>query len=155
MPQQHDGLRAYADLLQRWNTKVNLVGRRDISNLWERHIEDALFLYQCLPPLNVAPWLLDVGTGGGLPGMVMAILDHKPGADKPEDQRNYVLADRSERKVRFLNHVVAELKLTNVRTLCGDFSRGAVERGDTGPNHQRQPAARALRCNLCPGRCSA
>jgi len=113
-PRQHEGLLAYAQLLRRWNDKVNLVGRRDIANLWTRHIEDALFLYGCLPPIKIAPWLLDVGTGGGLPGMVLAIVD---------TERNYLLLDRSERKIRFLNQVVAELKLGNVRTLCGDFSQ--------------------------------
>lgn len=90
------------------------MGRRDIGNLWSRHIEDALFLYRCLPQVEKAPWLLDVGTGGGLPGMVLGIVD---------SGRNYLLLDRSERKVRFLNQVIAELELANVHTLCGDFSR--------------------------------
>ncbi len=112
-PQQHSGLQAYAELLTRWNAKINLVGRQDIAKLWPRHIEDALFLYGCLPDIRSAPWLLDIGTGGGLPGMVLAIVD---------SERNYVLCDRSERKVRFLNQVIAELKLANVHTLCGDFS---------------------------------
>lgn len=110
----HAGLNAYAALLTRWNEKINLVGRQDIANLWPRHIEDALFLLRCLPPRESAPWVLDVGTGGGLPGMVLAIVD---------SQRNYVLFDRSERKIRFLNQVIAQLKLTNVHTLCGDFTK--------------------------------
>lgn len=58
--------------------------------------------------------MLDVGTGGGLPGMVLGIVD---------SGRNYLLLDRSERKVRFLNQVIAELELANVHTLCGDFSK--------------------------------
>ena len=121
---------AYAELLGRWNKKVNLVGRQDIDNLWPRHIEDALFLYSCLPGIEKAPWLLDVGTGGGLPGMVLGIVD---------SERNYLLLDRSERKVRFLNQVIAELELGNVRTLCGDFSQAlALELAEPGPT-ARQP----------------
>lgn len=110
--QDHPGLVSYAALLGQWNKKINLVGREDMAQLWPRHIEDALFLYRCLPTVERASWLLDVGTGGGLPGMVLGIVD---------SSRNYVLLDRSERKIRFLNQVVAELKLTNVFPVCGDF----------------------------------
>ena len=110
--QDHPGLVSYAALLGQWNKKINLVGREDMAQLWPRHIEDALFLYHCLPTVERASWLLDVGTGGGLPGMVLGIVD---------SSRNYVLLDRSERKIRFLNQVVAELKLTNVFPVCGDF----------------------------------
>lgn len=123
----HAGLRAFAELLIRWNAKINLVGRQDIQNLWPRHIEDSLFLYQCLPSIDQAPWVLDAGTGGGLPGMVLAILDaHVDVVAGTEattvNPRNYLLIDRSERKIRFLNQVVGQLKLPNVLTLCGDFT---------------------------------
>jgi len=129
-PTQHAGLIAYAELLGRWNKKINLVGRQDIDNLWPRHIADALFLYSCLPTIEKAPWLLDVGTGGGLPGMVLAIVDR---------DRNYLLVDRSERKVRFLNQVVAELELPNVRTLCGDFSQTLSTEAVAPPADPAQP----------------
>jgi len=136
-PMSHAGLIAYVSLLERWNEKINLVGRQDIANLWPRHIEDALFLYRCLPKAEVAPWILDVGTGGGLPGMVLAILD-----SDPSRLRNYVLLDRSERKIRFLAQVVAQLKLANVFPICGDFSQplssatSAISAGQTPAQFQ-------------------
>lgn len=112
---------AYAALLKRWNNKMNLVGRQDIDRLWPRHIEDSLFLYRCLPVSTPASWVLDVGSGGGLPGMVLAIADSITRTDEPD--RKFVLFDRSDRKVRFLTQVVAELKLNNVIPVSGDYTQ--------------------------------
>lgn len=124
-PQSHNGLIAYAALLKRWNNKMNLVGRQDIDRLWPRHIEDSLFLYRCLPQRSQSGWVLDVGSGGGLPGMVLAI------ADSNEPGRNFVLFDRSERKVRFLTQVAAELKLKNVVTMNGDFTQPITDANES------------------------
>ncbi len=88
---------------------MNLVSRRDIDRLWPRHIEESIGLYPLLRGASV----LDVGTGAGLPGMVLAILD--------TTDRRYTLLERSERKCRFLRHVVAELQLNNVQVVCADF----------------------------------
>lgn len=126
VPQSDAGLQGYAQLLMRWNDKINLVGRQDIERLWPRHIEDSLFLYRCLPAAVDDGWVLDVGSGGGLPGMVLALADNanSTGAKQP---RKFVLLDRSERKVRFLTQVVAQLQLANVIPLQGDFTKPLVE----------------------------
>jgi len=140
-PQDDPGLAGFAALLARWNDKINLVGRQDIERLWPRHIEDSLFLYRCLPQPDVSSWVLDVGSGGGLPGMVLALADsvhrHNSSAanstvasapqDNERQRRKFVLLDRSERKVRFLTQVVAQLKLNNVIPLQGDFTRPLAE----------------------------
>ena len=100
---------------------MNLVGRQDIDRLWPRHIEDSLFLYKCLPARTPVSWVLDVGSGGGLPGMVLAIADSIGVTGEPD--RKFVLFDRSDRKIRFLTQVVAELKLNNVIPVSGDYTQ--------------------------------
>ena len=80
-------LDAFEALLRRWNTRFNLVSRRDAARLRERHVLDSLALL---------PWwagtLADLGTGAGFPGMPLAIA-------RPD--RQVVLVERSERKGRF------------------------------------------------------
>jgi 16S rRNA (guanine527-N7)-methyltransferase len=64
-------LRRFADLLVRWNTTLNLIAARDIPVLWERHIADSLQLVPLLPPGITRA--IDLGTGGGFPGLVLSI----------------------------------------------------------------------------------
>ncbi len=64
-------LEAYASLLATWNRTINLVSKHDLNTLWDRHIEDALQIEALLPPnLSLA---IDLGSGGGIPGLVLAI----------------------------------------------------------------------------------
>ena len=59
----------YAALLTRWNARINLVSPRDLPDLWDRHIADSLQL----APLVSADHATDLGSGGGFPGLVLAI----------------------------------------------------------------------------------
>jgi 16S rRNA (guanine527-N7)-methyltransferase len=65
-------LEAYAELLTRWSARINLVGRDTLSDLWRRHILDSAQLHRFVPPS--ASSLIDLGSGAGLPGLVLAIL---------------------------------------------------------------------------------
>lgn len=65
-------LRAYADLLTKWNRAINLVGGSTLADLWRRHFWDSAQLRPYLPPEGGV--LLDVGSGAGFPGLVLAIL---------------------------------------------------------------------------------
>jgi len=65
-------LDAYADLLVQWSARINLVGRATIADLWRRHILDSAQLYPLIP--EAAQSLIDLGSGAGLPGLVLAIL---------------------------------------------------------------------------------
>jgi 16S rRNA (guanine527-N7)-methyltransferase len=65
-------LEAYAALLTRWSTRINLVGRDTLADLWRRHILDSAQLQRLVP--NSAGNLTDLGSGAGLPGLVLAIL---------------------------------------------------------------------------------
>jgi len=67
-----DRLRAYADLLVKWNPRINLVSPDSIPNLWSRHIADSAQLLRFIP--QNTPNLLDVGSGAGFPGLVLAIM---------------------------------------------------------------------------------
>ncbi len=69
-------LEAYAALLRKWNRRINLVSRRSLEDLWRRHILDSIQLYQFYETgatdETLAPWL-DLGSGAGFPGLVLAI----------------------------------------------------------------------------------
>jgi 16S rRNA (guanine527-N7)-methyltransferase len=64
-------LRLFADLLRYWNATLNLIGANDAATVWDRHIADSLQLATLIPAgTNRA---IDLGTGGGFPGLVLAI----------------------------------------------------------------------------------
>lgn len=64
-------LATYAGLLTRWNARINLISPGDIDHLWDRHIADALQLAPLIPP--DASHAVDLGSGSGVPGLVLAI----------------------------------------------------------------------------------
>ncbi|MFL5267045.1 MAG: 16S rRNA (guanine(527)-N(7))-methyltransferase RsmG [Stellaceae bacterium] len=65
-------LEAYAALLIQWSARINLVGRDTLADLWRRHILDSAQLFPMVP--RTAHSLIDLGSGAGLPGLVLAIL---------------------------------------------------------------------------------
>src|SRR5438128_1034182 len=67
-----DRLRAYADLLTTWNAKINLIGRATVADLWQRHMLDSAQLVPLLPDGPVT--LVDMGSGAGFPGLVLAAM---------------------------------------------------------------------------------
>lgn len=92
---------AYVELLHKWNRAYNLTAVRDPLAMMTRHVLDSLTI---LPWVN-GPTVLDVGSGPGLPGMVLAIV-------KPELQ--VTLLDSNGKKVRFQRQAAMELGLDNV-----------------------------------------
>ena len=98
-----DRLDAYAAMLLRWNERINLIAPRDAAAFRTRHIEDSLQLLPLLPA-NQMPGA-DLGSGGGLPGMVLALAE--PG-------RLWNLVESDKRKSAFLQAVAGELGATNV-----------------------------------------
>ena len=67
-----DRLRIYAALLEKWQARINLVGPATLPALWRRHMLDSAQLFPLLPPGT--PRLIDLGSGAGFPGLVLAIL---------------------------------------------------------------------------------
>jgi 16S rRNA (guanine527-N7)-methyltransferase len=67
-----DRLALYVELLERWNARINLVGRDTMGDVWRRHLLDSAQLYPLIP--QRARVLVDFGSGAGLPGVILAIL---------------------------------------------------------------------------------
>ena len=70
-PETEERLRAYAALLATWTRRINLVSNADQATIWTRHVQDSLRLLPLVPPGT--PRAIDLGSGGGLPGLVLAI----------------------------------------------------------------------------------
>ena len=94
-------LQHFADLLQKWNPRINLVARSTIDDLWTRHIVDSAQIYD-LADHPVDHWV-DIGSGGGFPGLVVAIL----GMDRSSPEKT-TLVESDVRKCAFLRTVVRE-----------------------------------------------
>lgn len=94
-------LLAYRDLLAKWNRAYNLTAVRDPAEMIEKHLLDSLSVAAYVHGDRIC----DVGTGGGLPGIPLAIVH--PG-------RRFTLLDSNGKKTRFLVQAVAELQLQNV-----------------------------------------
>ena len=65
-------LEAYVELLTAWNRRINLVGPSTLGDVWRRHILDSAQLFPLIP--SRARVLLDIGSGAGLPGLILAVL---------------------------------------------------------------------------------
>jgi 16S rRNA (guanine527-N7)-methyltransferase len=96
-------LDAFLELLLLWNQRINLVAEKDADAIRARHIEDSLQLVPLLPAGNEP--IGDLGSGGGFPGLIMAIATQRP--------THLVESDR--RKAAFLTEAAARLGLEKVR----------------------------------------
>lgn len=97
-------LERWAELLREWNTKINLISRKDIDALEERHLIHCLAITNVLT-LRKGARILDVGTGGGLPGLPMAIC---------YPQAKFTLIDSIAKKVGVVQSIADDLGLENV-----------------------------------------
>jgi 16S rRNA (guanine527-N7)-methyltransferase len=97
---------ALQDLYQDWNLKINVVSRKDIEELYLRHVLHSLAIAK-IQEFKPDARILDVGTGGGFPGIPLAILF-------PETQ--FHLVDSIGKKIKVVDEVVEGLKLKNVVT---------------------------------------
>ena len=88
-------LEAYVELLSAWNRRINLVGPRTIGDVWRRHILDCAQLFPLIPSKTRV--LLDVGSGAGLPGLILAILGVKEVHLVEADQRKCVFLREAAR----------------------------------------------------------
>jgi 16S rRNA (guanine527-N7)-methyltransferase len=118
-PNQQAQLLAYLALLQKWNKVYNLTAVRDPAQMLSHHLVDSLSIIAPLQRHGTPIRVLDVGAGGGLPGVVIAICC--PGTD-------VTCVDAVAKKATFIQQVAAELKLPN---LHGVHSR--VEALNTDP----------------------
>ncbi len=103
---QIDKFKKLESLYQDWNLKINVVSRKDIDELYLRHVLHSLGIAKVVQFKNGSK-LLDVGTGGGFPGIPLAILF-------PEC--SFHLVDSIAKKLKVVDEVVEGLGLTNVKT---------------------------------------
>ena len=103
---QWQQLRHYEALLLEWNVKINLISRKDTDFLLEKHILPVLpaITLRCFDSLKT---ILDVGTGGGIPGIPLAILF---------PNKYFTLLDATRKKIEAVEAMVSTLQLKNVRT---------------------------------------
>ena len=111
-----DKLRAFENLVRQWTQRINLISKASVDDIWDRHILDALQLTRFVPK-GQGHWL-DLGSGGGFPGIVIAIVtqDHNP-------DMKMTLVESDARKSVFLRTAIrqfdlnAEVKTTRIENL--------------------------------------
>ncbi|TQF83878.1 16S rRNA (guanine(527)-N(7))-methyltransferase RsmG [Elioraea sp. Yellowstone] len=121
---QRTRLKAYAALIARWSPRINLVAPGDLPRLWERHIADAAQLVPLIPPGSRS--IADLGSGAGLPGLVLAILTGLPTH----------LVERDRRKAAFLREAI--------RAAAAPATVHAADAATLSPLHADLVTARAL-----------
>lgn len=110
-PGQEEQLEALGTLYPEWNAKINVISRKDIGNLYVNHVLHSLAIGKFLSPV-AGTTFLDVGTGGGFPGIPMAIM-------YPECR--FHLIDRVGKKLTVVKDITSKLGLVNVTTQHGDL----------------------------------
>ena len=100
-----EALNHFKNLVIEWNPTINLVSKNSISELWDRHIVDSAQIFTTFRPKS-GLWL-DFGTGGGFPGLVLAILARHLSPDL-----RFSLVESDRRKCSFLKRVSRDLSLS-------------------------------------------
>ncbi len=139
---QLDLFKRYYEILIEWNKKINLISRKE-ENILEKHFLDSILFLPEIGDLtnragaSPAPTVFDIGSGGGFPGIPLAIM-------KPE--WHFTLCESIKKKVIFLEHLIKELKLKNIKVINtrvetlhgkGGFCKGRFETCRDRPNKDK------------------
>ena len=89
-----------------WNNKINIISRKDIDNIYERHILHSLVIAKFIK-FNNRTTVLDLGTGGGFPGIPLSIIF---------PDVNFILVDSIRKKIVVVDEIINSLKLKNVKS---------------------------------------
>ena len=118
---QQQQLLNFIQLLQKWNKVYNLTSIREAHKMVDLHLLDSLVILPFFQQQTDIHRVLDVGTGGGIPGIPLAIC-------LPDIE--FVLLDARSKKIRFLQTVIAQLGLTNVTAVHRRVEDYQTEEGD-------------------------
>lgn len=132
-PGELDQLATFLALLFDANTRTNLTAIRDPADAWTRHILDALMLLPMLAELPDGSRVVDVGSGGGLPGIPLAIVSR---------HLHFTLLEATGKKCDFLRHAIAELGLPHTDVLQARAEAAGQDRGTRQPDGSRTGATR-------------
>lgn len=103
-------LRIFNDELLKFNPKINLISRKTEATVDQVHFADSIMAGKLVLQANRATSILDIGSGNGFPGLVMAAL---------APDRRFILLDKDVRKIEFLKHSISKMGLSNVSTHNG------------------------------------
>ena len=95
------------ELYEHWNEQINVISRKDIDELYTKHVLHSLAIAKVIK-FEKGTKILDIGTGGGFPGIPLAILF-------PE--ANFLLVDSIGKKIKVVNEVSVAIGLANIRTI--------------------------------------
>ena len=109
-------------LLRKWTPKINLVSKNSVKESWSRHIIDSAQVFQS-QAMGVDKWV-DIGSGGGFPGLVVAIL-----CKELRPELNVVLIESDQRKCAFLRSVVRETGV-NAEVLTARIEQAEPQKAD-------------------------
>lgn len=113
-------LRLLKGLYEEWNAKINVISRKDLESFYEHHVLHSLSIAKIISFKKQAK-IMDIGTGGGFPGIPLAILS-------PET--HFVLADSIGKKIKVTQAVADALQLKNAKTFAGRVESWEGEKFD-------------------------
>jgi len=107
-PEQTDRFARLGALYTFWNERINVISRKDIANLYLHHVLHSLTIAKIIS-FNPGSVIIDAGTGGGFPGIPLAILFPKT---------HFILVDSIVKKIRVVETICHEIKLENCEVSC-------------------------------------
>ena len=113
---KYDKFIKYKDMIKEWNQKINITAITEDSEIIKKHFIDSIKMFK-FSPLSEAKSIIDIGTGGGFPGIPIKIIN---------EDKEVVLLDSLNKRIKFLDEVIKTLNLPNIATIHGraeDFAQ--------------------------------